>query len=254
MASKIFRNFLLILILLFHGCNFSNEPKIENPHEEKKDKPLEKPDQLYDKGSIPGKKPEDPSKRVPDPPIHDDMNEKRKNEYEEKMKENLLLKQQIENKLIYIKILLVTGGIMLFIIIFILFKMRCCKKEKIEKKEYIQNNSNEVKNQNNINNNDLGESGYNLIKSNMSKINDSLNISSNNYNNRNISDNNNSNIIENKRNDLVDNKIGGLIIEEINDDNKTLTNNPDIFIQSKTDKMLYRPYSEEEIYNSDKKN
>ena len=254
MASKVFRNFLLILILLFHGCNFSNGPKTENPHVEKKDQPPEKPDQPYDNEPIPGKKPEDPSKRVPDPPIHDDMNEKRKNEYEEKMKENLLLKQQIENKLIYIKILLVTGGIMLFIIIFILFKMRCCKKEKTEKKEYIQNNSNEVKNQNNINNNDLGESGYNLIKSNMSKINDSLNISSNNYNSQNISDNNNSNIIENKRNDLNNNKIGGLIIEEINDDNKTLTNNPDIFIQSKTDKMLYRPYSEEEIYNSDKKN
>ena len=239
MASKIFRNFLLILILLFHGCNFSNRPKNENPHEEKKD------DHPYDNEPIPGKKPEDPSKRVPEPPPH---------EYEEKMKENLLLKQQIENKLIYIKILLVTGGIMLFIIIFILFKMRCCKKEKTEKKEYIQNNSNEVKNQNNINNNDLGESGYNLIKSNMSKINDSLNISSNNYNSQNISDNNNSNIIENKRNDLIDNKIGGLINEEINDDNKTLTNNPDIFIQSKTDKMLYRPYSEEEINNSDKKN
>ena len=254
MASKVFRNFLLILILLFHGCNFSNGPKTENPHVEKKDQPPEKPDQPYDNEPIPGKKPEDPSKRVPEPPSREDMNKKRKNEYEEKMKENLLLKQQIENKLIYIKILLVTGGIMLFIIIFILFKMRCCKKEKIEKKEYIQNNSNEVKNQNNINNNDLGESGYNLIKSNMSKINDSLNISSNNYNNRNISDNNNSNIIENKRNDLNNNKIGGLIIEEINDDNKTLTNNPDIFIQSKTDKMLYRPYSEEEIYNSDKKN
>ena len=254
MASKIFRNFLLILILLFHGCNFSNGPKTENPHVEKKDQPPEKPDQPYDNEPIPGKKPEDPSKRFPEPPTHEDMNEKRKNEYEEKMKENLLLKQQIENKLIYIKILLVTGGIMLFIIIFILFKMRCCKKEKTEKKEYIQNNSNEVKNQNNINNNDLGESGYNLIKSNMSKINDSLNISSNNYNSQNISDNNNSNIIENKRNDLNNNKIGGLIIEEINDDNKTLTNNPDIFIQSKTDKMLYRPYSEEEINNSDKKN
>ena len=252
MASKIFRNFLLIL--LFHGCNFSNGSKTENPHEEKKDQPPEKPGQPYDNEPIPGKKPEDPSKRVPEHPSHEDMDEKRKNEYEEKMKENLLLKQQIENKLIYIKILLVTGGIMLFIIIFILFKMRCCKKEKIEKKEYIQNNSNEVKNQNNINNNDLGESGYNLIKSNMSKINDSLNISSNNYNSQNISDNNNSNIIENKRNDLNNNKIGGLIIEEINDDNKTLTNNPDIFIQSKTDKMLYRPYSEEEINNSDKKN
>ena len=246
MASKVFRNFLLIL--LFHVCNFSN------PHGENNIPPLEKPGRPYINGSIPDWRPEGPPKKDPDLPLPEDMNEKRKNEYEEKMKENLLLKQQIENKLIYIKILLVTGGIMLFIIIFILFKMRCCKKEKTDKKEYIQNNSNEVKNQNNINNNDLGESGYNLIKSNMSKINDSLNISSNNYNRQNISDNNNSNIIENKKNNLNENKIGGLINEEINDDNKTLTNNPDFFIQSKTDKMLYRPYSEEEINNSDKKN
>jgi hypothetical protein len=238
MASKVFRNFLLIL--LFHVCNFSN------PHGENNIPPLEKPGRPYINGSIPDWRPEGPPKKDPDLPLPEDI--------KEKMKENLLLKQQIENKLIYIKILLVTGGIMLFIIIFILFKMRCCKKEKTEKKEYIQNNSNEVKNQNNINNNDLGESGYNLIKSNMSKINDSLNISSNNYNSQNISDNNNSNIIENKKNNLNENKIGGLINEEINDDNKTLTNNPDIFIQSKTDKMLYRPYSEEEINNSDKKN
>jgi hypothetical protein len=245
MASKVFRNFLLIL--LFHVCNFSN------PHGENNIPQLEKPGRPYINGSIPDWRPDLPPKKDPDLPLPEDMNEKRK-EYEEKMKENLLLKQQIENKLIYIKILLITGGIMLFIIIFILFKMRCCKKEKTEKKEYIQNNSNEVKNQNNINNNDLGESGYNLIKSNMSKINDSLNISSNNYNSQNISDNTNSNIIVNKKNNLNENKIGGLINEEINDDNKTLTNNPDIFIQSKTDKMLYRPYSEEEINNSDKKN
>ena len=170
MASKVFRNFLLIL--LFHVCNFSN------PHGENNIPPLEKPGRPYINGSIPDWRPEGPPKKDPDLPLPEDMNEKRKNEYEEKMKENLLLKQQIENKLIYIKILLITGGIMLFIIIFILFKMRCCKKEKTEKKEYIQNNSNEVKNQNNINNNDLGESGYNLIKSNMSKINGSLNISS----------------------------------------------------------------------------
>ena len=33
----------------------------------------------------------------------------------------------------------------------------------------------------------------------------------------------------------------------VNDDNKTLTNNPDVFIQSRMDKILYKPYSEEEI-------
>ena len=38
--------------------------------------------------------------------------------------------------------------------------------------------------------------------------------------------------------------------EKINDDNKTLTNNPDIYISSKTDKMLYQPYSKEEIYEN----
>ena len=32
-----------------------------------------------------------------------------------------------------------------------------------------------------------------------------------------------------------------------NDDMKTLTNNEDMFIESKTDKLLYKPYSEEEI-------
>ena len=31
------------------------------------------------------------------------------------------------------------------------------------------------------------------------------------------------------------------------DDMKTLTNNEDIFIESKTDKLLYKPYSEDEI-------
>ena len=31
------------------------------------------------------------------------------------------------------------------------------------------------------------------------------------------------------------------------EDMKTLTNNEDIFIESKTDKLLYKPYSEDEI-------
>ena len=50
---------------------------------------------------------------------------------------------------------------------------------------------------------------------------------------------------------MESNKIGVSINESVNDDNKTLTNNPDLFIQSKTDKILYQPYSNEEIYNSD---
>ena len=37
------------------------------------------------------------------------------------------------------------------------------------------------------------------------------------------------------------------IANNFEDDMKTLTNNEDIFIESKTDKLLYKPYSEDEI-------
>ena len=56
-----------------------------------------------------------------------------------------------------------------------------------------------------------------------------------------------------KEKNLEFSKIGEILEEKINDDNKTLTNNPDIYISSKTDKMLYQPYSKEEIYESGKK-
>ena len=56
--------------------------------------------------------------------------DKLKRQVEEKMEENLKLKEEIENKLKYIKILLVTGVIMLAIIIAILIKVCFCKKKK----------------------------------------------------------------------------------------------------------------------------
>ena len=164
------------------------------------------------------------------------------------MEENLKLKKEIENKLKYIKILLVTGVIMLAIIIAILIKVCFCKKKKRIK----VNNSSTVelrnKEKNKINsNNEIEDSSYNILNSSLKN---STNISSNEISIQNNSSSDNNISVENVNN-LESNKIGVSINESVNDDNKTLTNNPDLFIQSKTDKILYQPYSNEEIYNSD---
>ena len=183
----------------------------------------------------------DDNPRDPKKSDMDKEEDKLKNDYEEKMKENLLLKQQIEDKLKYIKILFVTGIIMLLIIIFILVKM--CIGRKKNKIIPIAPKMSELKNFKKIDNN--------LSNSDLS-ISNSISISSNNSysNNRNI---NNSNLNENKGKSLNSANIEEFPEEKINDDNKTLTNNPDIFISSKTDKMLYQPYSKEEIYAGEKK-
>ena len=65
----------------------------------------------------------------------------------------------------------------------------------------------------------------------------------------------NSNLTNNISNDLSISNSDEAPIEYIEknkannfeDDMKTLTNNEDIFIESKTDKLLYKPYSEDEI-------
>ena len=171
-----------------------------------------------------------------------------KNNYEQKMKENLLLKQEIENKLKYIKILFVTGAIMLIIIIIILIRMCIGRKKKniipidIKKAEVktIKNNDD--------NSNSIAKSNYNLLNSDLS-ISNTISISSS-YKFQSDLDNN---INKDKEKNLEFNKIGEILEEKINDDNKTLTNNPDIYISSKTDKMLYQPYSKEEIYESGNK-
>ena len=98
MSSNYIRNFLLILILLLFSSFSSNEIKIRKlqggPGEHENHPEDDKPD------------------GPPDEPKKSDMDKEEnrlKNNYEQKMKENLLLKQEIENKLKYIKILLVTG-------------------------------------------------------------------------------------------------------------------------------------------------
>ena len=239
MASKINKNFLLILILLFQNSYCSIDNKNGFP----------------ENNGPPGddKKPE----KIPKGPSEDEINreeDKLKNDYEEKMKENLLLKQQIENKLKYIKILFVTGVIMLLIIIFIIIKI-CIGKRK--KKNNIESKVVELKNspKNNLNSNhNIEDSGFNIIKSNkdLSKISNESNNSNIDNNHENIINNSNSDLNEIQENNLNLNRLEDISKENINDDNKTLTNNPDIFISSKTDKILYQPYSQEEIDNNDK--
>ena len=240
MSSNYFRNFLIILIMLFYSSYCSNENKIrklpggmDNPPDEK---------DPY--------KPEDNPKE-PKKSDFDKDEDRLKNDYEEKMKENLLLKQQIEDKLKYIKILFVTGIIMLLIIIFILVKM--CIGRKKNKIIPIAPKMPELKNFKKIDNSSnsrIANSNYNLLNSDLS-ISNSISISSNNSysNNTNI---NNSYLNQNKEKSLNSANIEEFPEEKINDDNKTLTNNPDIFISSKTDKILYQPYSKEEIYAGEK--
>ena len=247
MPSNNIRNFLIILIILFSSLYCSNENKIRK---------LQHMGNHQDNNKIDDNKPDDnrPDDN-PNDPKKSDMDkeeDKLKNDYEEKMKENLLLKQQIEDKLKYIKILFVTGIIMLLIIIFILVKM--CIGRKKNKIIPIAPKMSELKNFKKIDNSAnsrIANSNYNLLNSDLS-ISNSISISSNNSysNNRNI---NNSNLNENKGKSLNSANIEEFPEEKINDDNKTLTNNPDIFISSKTDKMLYQPYSKEEIYAGEKK-
>ena len=239
MSSNYIRNFLLILLLLLLSSFSSKEIKIrklqegpgglDNPHD-------------MDKPSWPQ-----------DEPKKSDMDkeqDKIKIDYEQKRRENLLLKQEIENKLKYIKILLVTGVIMLIIIIIILIRICIgCKKKKniipIDPKKA------EVKNiQNNVDqlNNKIEKSNYNLLNSDLS-ISNTISISSSSQ----FKNDSNNSINKDKENNLDFNKMDEISEEKINDDNKTLTNNPDIYISSKTDKMLYQPYSKEEIYESGKK-
>ena len=121
-----------------------------------------------DNNKIDDNKPDDnrPDDNPKDPKKSDmDKEEdKLKNDYEEKMKENLLLKQQIEDKLKYIKILFVTGIIMLLIIIFILVKM--CIGRKKNKIIPIAPKMSELKNFTKIDNSSnsrIANSNYNLL-------------------------------------------------------------------------------------------
>lgn len=239
---KLSKNFVLILIILIISsyCSKENEHRINR----EKDEIRRDDDKSFQPPNVPKG-------------ILNKEEEKFKNDLEEKMKENRLLKEQIENKLKYIKILFITGIILFLIIVFILIQICIGKKKKRlnQKEPQIPQIQELKKSQNNdINlNSRIDKSNFNIInsKSNLS-ISTSISFSSNNPNQQ-ISNNNNSVVNENNGNDIDSNRIEGISNEIINDDNKTLTNNPDIFISSRTDKMLYKPYSEEEIENSNKK-
>ena len=186
-------------------------------------------------------------------------------DYEDKIKENEDLKKKIEENIKCIKILLTTAVLMLSIIIFIIiriyFKFKKRKSYEIEAQKAIyknagikSSNSNKYSNSNNSQNRILSSSNFSIEKSNYNLLNSDKNISvstnsiSNSKGNNELS--NNSFIPEENENNFdAPNapKIEDYSNIVINDDNKTLTNNPDVFIQSKMDKILYRPYPIEEI-------
>lgn len=192
-------------------------------------------------------------------------------EYEEKMKENDILVQQISKKIKYIKILVSTGFIKLIITILLITKIysKCQKQNRFQtsqKDVSIRNkeinikdrNKNEISlesNQSSIlstSNSSIQMSSYNLLNS---KSNMNVNINNDDIKFYQISEQSNNDYLfaanENENEKNFDAPNAPKIEEDpnvvINDDNKTLTNNHDVFIQSRMDKILYKPYSEEEI-------
>jgi len=191
-------------------------------------------------------------------------------EYEEKMKENELLTQKIAKKIKYIKIFVSTGFLKL-IISFLLITKIYSKWQKTNiyqiTKKNISNRNSEINlkdsNKNNISlesnqssilstsNSSIQKSSFNLLNSSSNK---SINIDNDNISNFQISEQSNNDSFVEKENENENNfdapnapKIEDNSNVIINEDNKTLTNNPDVFIPSRMDKILYKPYSEDEI-------
>ena len=183
------------------------------------------------------------------------------NDYKEKMEENNLLKKQIEKNIKYIKILLTTGIIMFLIIVFTIIKLYLnCKKNnlsQIDIKSSLRNaqiGGSKISLQNQEPNkvqisssSSIAKSSYNLLDSEKSINISSQNISISELNNSSNNNNNNLFSIEEKEKNYDAPKIEDYSNIVINDDNRTLTNNPDIFLPSRMDKILYKPYSKEEI-------
>ena len=241
--KKLSQNSIMIILLLFIIFYFSlcynNEEKINNLHK------------LDENNEFP---PEHP------PPEGGDLQlEKEKLEYDYKIKleENNKLKKQIEKNIKYIKIL-ITSGISMFSII-LCISIRIFYKSSKRKSSLIKiNNSsilqiseiensmniNEEKNKNNYSiNSSIKKSKYNLLNSSQS-INISNNISLSESNIKNNPKYSFEAEEEEKNFDAPKMAYSNIII---NDDNKTLTNNPDMFIPSRMDRILYQPYSKEEI-------
>ena len=164
--------------------------------------------------------------------------QKLENDYQKKLEENNKLKQQIENNIKYIKILLTTGVIMFSIILFILIKIIFNYKNSKTLGLHLSSNSSIKSNDNSL---DLGRSIN--IPNNKIGLSEMNNNDSNKKKNNNMSEN--EEIVNNGDCDAPNMANFSNVV--INDDNKTLTNNPDVFIPSKMDKILYKPYPIEEI-------
>ena len=200
-----------------------------------------------------------PPGEFPPPKIEDLKQQKEQLEYDykKKLEENNKLKKQIEKNIKYIKILLTTGIIMLSIIIYISIKiyLKYLRKksipEKIKKTQKIKKseiNNQDINSENKIlssTNSSIKNSNYNLLNSNKN-----INISNNNevLSEINNSQNNKSFVpLEEEINCDAPKMADYSNIVIINDDNKTLTNNPDLYVPSRMDRILYKPYSKEEI-------
>ena len=243
--EKLSQNSMIIILLLFvifyFSLGYNNEEKINY---------LRKLDKNND--------------YLPDHPPPDgdgDLEkEKEKLEYDYKIKleENNKLKKQIEKNIKYIKILITTGIIMFLIILCISIRIfyKCSKSKSnlikinnnssIIQKPEIENSMsiNEEKSKNSFSaNSSTKKSKYNLLNSNQS-INLSNNISFSETNSKNSKYRSFEAEEEEKNYDAPKMADSNIII---NDDNKTLTNNPDMFIPSRMDRILYQPYSKEEI-------
>ena len=229
----IFRNniFILILLVIFIRANSSNQQNKDNPKN-------------FDFNDGP---PDD----IPPGKIEDlkQQKEQLESDYKKKLEENNKLKKQIDKNIKYIKILLTTGIMMLSIIIYISIKIYLKysrnKSLKKEVKNFRINNQNK-KNKIISSSYSIGKSNYNLLNSknninmNISNYNEAISYNPNNQNN-------NSFVPLEEENNYDAPKIADYSNIVINDDNKTLTNNPDLFVPSRMDRILYKPYSKEEI-------
>ena len=131
-----------------------------------------------------------------------------------------------------------TGVIMFSIILFILIKIIFNYKNSKTLGLHLSSNSSIKSNDNSL---DLGRSIN--IPNNKIGLSEMNNNDSNKKKNNNMSEN--EEIVNNGDCDAPNMANFSNVV--INDDNKTLTNNPDVFIPSKMDKILYKPYPIEEI-------
>ena len=239
---------ILLLLILFIFSNCANKEEFNNSFRI-----------LNIPNDIPPNNPPDDVPPSKDNIILEQQKEKLESDYKIQLEENNKLKKQIEKNIKYIKILLTTGIIMFSIIVYISFKIivKYTKKKsnsieinnsKLKQSKIDNNNlniSNERSNISSSTNSSIQESNFNLFNSaksiNMSNniIIPEVNINNNSIKYKSFEPE------EEKNYDAP--KMANYSNIVINDDNKTLTNNPDMFVPSRMDRILYQPYSKEEI-------